>query len=80
MTTAVETERKPDLRAFHEHWQDESDAAYLYGILAGLEPDAKRASVFGRLSDIEKEHAAIWARLLDSHGRRPAHSAHPRAP
>jgi VIT1/CCC1 family predicted Fe2+/Mn2+ transporter len=71
MTTAVETERKPDLRAFHEHWQDESDAAYLYGILAGLEPDAKRASVFGRLSDIEKEHAAIWARLLDSHGRSP---------
>ena len=34
MTTAVEIERKPDLRAFHEHWQDESDAAYLYGILA----------------------------------------------
>ena len=71
MTTAVETERKPDLRAFHEHWQDESDAAYLYGLLAGLEPDPKRASVFGRLSDIEKQHAAIWARLLDSHGRAP---------
>ncbi len=71
MTTAVETERKPDLRAFQEHWQDESDAAYLYGLLAGLEPDQKRASVFGRLRDIEKEHAAIWARLLESHGRAP---------
>jgi VIT1/CCC1 family predicted Fe2+/Mn2+ transporter len=71
MTTAVEIERKPDLRAFHEHWQDESDAAYLYGLLAGLEPDPKRASVFGRLSDIEKEHAAIWSRLLSANGRPP---------
>jgi VIT1/CCC1 family predicted Fe2+/Mn2+ transporter len=71
MTTAVEIERKPDVRAFQEHWQDESDAAYLYGILAGLEPDPKRASVFGRLSDIEKEHAAIWSRLLEANGRPP---------
>ena len=71
MTTAVEIERKPDVQAFHEHWQDESDAAYLYGLLAGLEPDPKRASVFGRLSDIEKEHAAIWSRLLNANGRPP---------
>jgi VIT1/CCC1 family predicted Fe2+/Mn2+ transporter len=71
MTTQVEVEPKPDLRKFHEHWQDESDASYLYGILAGLEPDPKRASVFGRLRDIETEHAAIWARLLQSNGRPP---------
>ena len=69
MTTQVEVEPKPDLRRFQEHWQDEGDAAYLYGILAGLEPDPKRASVFSRLRDIEFEHAAIWARLLQSHGR-----------
>ena len=71
MTTQVEVEPKPDLQAFQEHWQDEGDAAYLYGILAGLEPDPKRASVFSRLRDIEFEHAAIWARLLQSHGRPP---------
>ena len=71
MTTAVEIAPKPDLRTFHEHWQDESDASYLYDILARLEPDPKRASVFGRLRDVETEHARIWARLLDENGRPP---------
>jgi VIT1/CCC1 family predicted Fe2+/Mn2+ transporter len=71
MTTAVEIQRKPDLRTFHEHWQDESDASYLYGLLASLERDTKRASVFGKLRDIEVEHAKIWAKLLESHGRPP---------
>ena len=74
MTTDVEPERRslpPDLGKFQEHWQDEGDASYLYGILAALEPDPRRASVFGRLRDIETEHAAIWARLLESNGRPP---------
>ena len=76
MTTHVEPERPtrvapPDLKTFHEHWQDESDASYLYGLLAGLERDTKRASVFGKLRDIEVEHAKIWANLLESNGRPP---------
>jgi VIT1/CCC1 family predicted Fe2+/Mn2+ transporter len=74
MTTHVESEVTtglPDLAKFREHWQDESDASYLYGILARLEPDPNRASVFGRLRDIETEHAAIWSRLLTTHGRPP---------
>jgi vacuolar iron transporter family protein len=71
MTTAVEIARGPDLRTFQEHWQDESDASYLYGILAELESDPKRASVFGKLRDIEVEHARIWANLLQEHGRPP---------
>ena len=71
MTTAVEIARKPDLRTFQEHWQDESDASYLYGILANLESDPKRATVFGKLRDIEVEHARIWANLLQEHGRPP---------
>ena len=74
MTTHVEPERRsapPNLNSFHEHWQDESDASYLYDILANLERDPKRASVFGRLRDIEVEHAKIWAALLQSHGRPP---------
>ncbi|HEX9562680.1 MAG TPA: VIT1/CCC1 transporter family protein [Gemmatimonadaceae bacterium] len=72
MTTSVERDtsrRPPDLETFHEHWQDESDAAYLYGILADLEPDEKRSSVFRRLRDVEIQHAVIWATLLESHGR-----------
>ena len=71
MTTAVEIQRPPNLRSFQEHWQDESDASYLYGILAGLEPDKKRATIFGKLRDIETEHARIWARLLTENGRPP---------
>lgn len=72
MTTSVErgvARRPPDLDTFREHWQDESDAAHLYGILASLEPDATRANVFRRLHDIEVQHAIIWARLLEAHGR-----------
>ena len=74
MTTGVEAASgagKADVNAFREHWQDESDASYLYDILAELEPDQKRASVFARLRDIETQHAIIWARLLESHGARP---------
>ena len=74
MTTHVENEATaatPDLATFREHWQDESDASYLYGILARLEKDPRRADVFGRLRDIETEHAAIWSRLLTSNGRPP---------
>jgi VIT1/CCC1 family predicted Fe2+/Mn2+ transporter len=71
MTTAVEIARKPDLRTFQEHWQDEIDASYLYGIIAKLESDPKRATVFGKLRDIEVEHARIWANLLQEHGRAP---------
>lgn len=62
---------RPDVAAFREHWQDESDASYLYGILATLEPDAKRASVFARLRDIETQHAIIWAGLLEANGAPP---------
>jgi VIT1/CCC1 family predicted Fe2+/Mn2+ transporter len=71
MTTAVETGSRPgppDLDSFREHWQDESDAAYLYGILADLEPDEQRSSIFRRLHDVEVQHAVIWARLLEEHG------------
>lgn len=74
MTTGVEVSpgsARPDLAAFREHWQDESDASYLYGILAALEPEAKRAGVFARLRDIETQHAVIWSQLLAAHGAPP---------
>jgi vacuolar iron transporter family protein len=61
----------PDVDAFGEHWQDESDAAYLYGILADLERDAHRAEIFRRLREIEQQHAGIWERLLHEYGRPP---------
>lgn len=61
----------PDLEAFQEHWQDEGDAAFLYGVLADVEPEAKRREVFQRLVEVEQRHLNIWAALLRQHGSEP---------
>jgi predicted membrane protein (TIGR00267 family) len=50
------------------HWQDEGDAAYLYGLLAGLEPDARKQEIFRKLEHVEGEHTEVWARVLSDHG------------
>jgi VIT1/CCC1 family predicted Fe2+/Mn2+ transporter len=60
-----------DVETFREHWQDEADAAFLYGQLAALEKDRQRAQVFERLREVEERHAAIWANLLAQHGTPP---------
>src|SRR5690242_1773630 len=59
----------PDLHAFEHHWQDEADAAYLYRILAGAEPDEKKRDLYRRLASVEDRHVEIWAKLLAEHGR-----------
>lgn len=61
----------PDLDSFEAHWQDEADAAYLYGVLASLEPDPLKKDIYARLSDVEKRHVEIWERLLVENGREP---------
>lgn len=58
----------PDISAFQHHWQDEADAAYLYGILAGLESDARKSDVYRRLSEVESRHVDVWARLIRENG------------
>lgn len=50
------------------HLQDEADAAYLYTVLATLEPDAARAGVYRQLADIEARHVAMWEALLREQG------------
>ena len=57
-----------DLHTFLHHWQDEADAAYLYRLLATLEPDAKRRSVFERLAEVEDRHTTIWGNLIRENG------------
>jgi VIT1/CCC1 family predicted Fe2+/Mn2+ transporter len=59
---------QPDIDSFAHHWQDEADAAYLYGVLAGLEKDPHKSDVFRRLSEVEKRHLEIWARLIAENG------------
>jgi VIT1/CCC1 family predicted Fe2+/Mn2+ transporter/rubrerythrin len=62
---------RADIPAFLEHWQDESDAAFLYAVLADVESDTRRSDVFRRLADVEKRHAEIWENLLREHGAPP---------
>ncbi len=61
------TDTKTTKRWLH-HWQDEGDAAYLYGLLAGLEPDPNKQEIFRKLEHVEGEHTAVWARVLGDHG------------
>jgi VIT1/CCC1 family predicted Fe2+/Mn2+ transporter len=65
----------PDLHTFEHHWQDEADAAYLYRLLAGLEPDAKKSDLYRRLAEVEDRHVEIWAALLREHGHAPGRFA-----
>jgi len=61
----------PDLDTFEHHWQDEADAAFLYRILAGAEPDAAKSDIYQRLAAVEDRHLEIWGRLLTDGGRPP---------
>ena len=65
------TTKKPDLRVFLHHWQDEADAAFLYRVLASLEPDGKKRDVYQRLAEVEDRHVKIWADLIRESGGDP---------
>src|SRR5258708_38539400 len=57
-----------EIRTWLHHYQDESDAAFLYGVLAGVEPDQKKKTTYARLADVERRHTELWAKLLRDHG------------
>ena len=59
------------LDEFEHHLSDEADAAYLYRALAGAELDERRRDIYQRLAQVEDRHVAIWAELLEHHGRKP---------
>src|SRR5947209_11386276 len=50
------------------HWQDEYDAAYLYLVLAGQEPDKKKKEIYIKLAGVEERHTQMWEKLLAEHG------------
>jgi len=56
------------LERWRHHWQDESDAAYLYGVLAAQEPDQNRREVYTGLAAVEERHTGMWAKLLAEQG------------
>ena len=61
---------KADLHTFEHHWQDEADAAYLYRVLASVEPDAAKRDVYQRLAEVEDRHTVIWADVIAKNGGR----------
>ncbi len=61
---------KSTLKTWLEHWQDESDAAFLYLVLAGQEPEKKRKDIYIQLAGVEERHTQMWEKLLAEHGHR----------
>src|SRR5947209_17474000 len=59
---------KATLHTWLHHWHDEYDAAYLYLVLAGQEPDQKRKDVYIKLAGVEERHVQMWEKLLAEHG------------
>jgi VIT1/CCC1 family predicted Fe2+/Mn2+ transporter len=57
-----------ELHNWLHHWQDEGDAAFLYGVLAGQEPDVKKREIYEKLAGVEERHTQMWAKLLGDHG------------
>jgi len=56
------------LESWLEHWRDESDAAFLYRALAGVERDTAKSDVYARLAGVEERHTQMWAKLLADNG------------
>ena len=59
---------KATLHTWLEHWQDEYDAAYLYLVLAGQEPDPHKQDIYSKLAAVEERHTQMWEKLLAEHG------------
>ncbi len=56
------------LHLWLHHWQDEGDAAFLYTVLAGQEPDPRKRQIYEKLADVERRHTELWAKLLGENG------------
>src|ERR1051325_85824 len=50
---------RPTLHNWLHHWQDEYDAAFLYLVLAGQEPEPKRKDVYLKLAGAEEGRAQM---------------------
>lgn len=58
---------KKTIALWKEHIQDEIDAAFLYRILASLEKDKKKRSIYEQLAAVEDHHTAVWRDMLEKH-------------
>ena len=56
------------LTAWMHHLGDETDAAYLYRILASSEKNPQRSDIYLRIAHVEDRHVGLWRDLLAQHG------------
>lgn len=63
----MKTDQKAVSEWLHHH-QDEFDAAFLYRVLADVEPDPKKKDIFKRLAEVEDRHVTMWVEVLGKHG------------
>jgi vacuolar iron transporter family protein len=52
-----------------ESWHEEKQSAFLYRLLAGVETEARMASLFGQLATAADEQADHWARIAADAGQ-----------
>jgi VIT1/CCC1 family predicted Fe2+/Mn2+ transporter/rubrerythrin len=60
---------RSEIKTWLHHFRDESDAAFLYEVLASVEPDEKKRVTYGKLAGVERRHTDLWAKLLADHGQ-----------
>ncbi len=66
---AVQVKPTPEqIRIWKQHWQDESDAAYLYRRIAAAETDPARVLLFADLAEVEERHVVRWVQVLRDAG------------
>jgi VIT1/CCC1 family predicted Fe2+/Mn2+ transporter len=55
---------------YRANLEDEQNSAYLYRILADVEPDERLSEVYGRLAETEEEHLRFWEQKIRDAGER----------
>jgi len=68
MEESTEAPSRKRLAVWQQHWQDESDAAFLYHMLAEAESQPEHKNLYGRFATIEERHANLWQQLLEEQG------------
>jgi hypothetical protein len=53
---------------YQTNLQDERDSAYLYRVLADIEPDERLSGVYRRLAETEEKHLQFWVQKIRDAG------------
>ena len=49
---------------YRANLDDEQDSAYLYRVLADVEPDERLSGVYRRLAETEEKHLRFWEQKI----------------